>query len=204
MPVPSFELPPLPYEFHELEPHISRETLQFHYNKHHQSYVNNLNNLVEGHPELEGKTLEDLVRTSSGPVFNNAAQVWNHTFYWQCMSPQGGGQPHGPIATRIDAEFGSFAWLQEQFSKVAATHFGSGWAWLVQDKNNKLSICSSQNATNPLRDKQQKPLLVCDVWEHAYYIDYRNSRPDYIKAWWNVVNWDFVNTQLNHSEQKVS
>ncbi|MEM7588639.1 MAG: superoxide dismutase [Myxococcota bacterium] len=200
MSVPSFELPPLPYEAHELSPHISQETLEFHHKKHHQAYVNNLNNLVEGHHEFEGKTLEDLICSASGPVFNNAAQVWNHTFYWQCMSPQGGGQPHGPIAAAIDSTFGSFAWFQEEFSKVAAGQFGSGWAWLVQDDKNQLRICSSQNAVNPLQSKQ-KPLLTCDVWEHAYYIDYRNARPKYIEAWWNLVNWDFVNTQLDSSQQ---
>ncbi|MEM7403012.1 MAG: superoxide dismutase [Myxococcota bacterium] len=200
MPVPSFELPPLPYETHELTPHISSETVQLHYNKHHQGYVNNLNNLVEGHHELDGKTLEELICTASGPVFNNAAQVWNHTFYWQCMSPQGGGMPHGPIAAAIDATFGSFAWFQEEFSKTAAGQFGSGWAWLVQDANKQLLICSTQNALNPLQS-QQKPLLTCDVWEHAYYVDYRNLRPKYIEAWWNLVNWDFVNTQLDQAQE---
>lgn len=195
MPIPAFQLEPLPYETDALSPRLSKETVEFHYHKHHQGYVNNLNRLVEGASHLHGKTLEEIICNESGPVFNNAAQAWNHTFYWKCMSPQGSEKPKGQIAAEIDAAFGSFEWFKEEFSKAAAGQFGSGWAWLARERDGKLVICQSANADNPMQNGQV-PLLACDVWEHAYYIDYRNARPKYIEAWWNLVNWDFVNTEL--------
>lgn len=187
-------LPELPYAKDALTPHISPETLEFHYGKHHAGYVTKLNAAIEGTPLAE-KSLEEIVRTSEGGVFNNAAQVWNHTFYWNSLSPQGGGEPTGAIKEAIDKNFGSFAEFQEKFTQAAATLFGSGWAWLVKNSDGSLSIEQTTNAETPLT-KGQTPLLTCDVWEHAYYIDYRNARPDYIKAFWNLVNWDFANKNL--------
>ncbi len=190
----AFELPPLPYAKDALEPHISAETLEYHYGKHHQTYVTNLNNMVQGTAAAD-KSLEDIIRSSSGGLFNNAAQVWNHTFYWHCLSPNGGGEPHGALATAINNEFGSFASFKEAFSKTAITTFGSGWAWLVQKPDGSLDLVSTSNAQSPLTGSD-KPLLTCDVWEHAYYIDYRNARPQYVEAFWHLVNWDFVNEQF--------
>lgn len=186
----SFELPPLPYEIDALEPHISKETLEFHYGKHHQTYVTNLNNLVAG-TENEGKSLEDIVKNSSGGLFNNAAQIWNHTFYWNSLSPNGGGEPSGELAQAINDTFGSFAEFKEQFSKTAITTFGSGWAWLVKNSDGSLALSSTSNADTPLTEGQT-PLLTCDVWEHAYYIDFRNARPKYVETFWNLVNWEFA------------
>jgi len=186
----AFELPPLPFAKNSLAPHISEETLDFHYGKHHQTYVTNLNNLVPG-TEFEGLTLEDIVMRSSGGIFNNAAQVWNHTFYWNSLSPIGGGEPIGALADAINAEFGSFAGFKEAFTKCAVTTFGSGWAWLVKNPEGKLALVSTSNAGCPLTDGHT-PLLTCDVWEHAYYIDYRNARPAYLDAFWALVNWDFA------------
>lgn len=186
----TFELPKLNYEQNALEPHISAETLEYHYGKHHQTYVTNLNNLVEG-TEFAGASLEEIIMKSSGGIFNNAAQVWNHTFYWNSLSPNGGGEPTGALADAINATFGSFAEFKEQFTKTAVTTFGSGWAWLVKDANGKLEIVSTSNAANPMTDGKT-PLLTCDVWEHAYYIDYRNARPKYMDAFWSLVNWDFA------------
>lgn len=186
----AFELPALPYAKDALAPHISEETLEFHYGKHHQTYVTNLNNLVAG-TEFEGAALEDVVTKSSGGVFNNAAQIWNHTFYWNSLSPNGGGAPTGNLAAAIEAEFGSFDAFKEAFTKCAVTTFGSGWAWLVKDADGKLSLVSSSNAACPLTDGLT-PLLTCDVWEHAYYIDYRNARPKYLAAFWELVNWEFA------------
>jgi len=186
----SFELPPLPYAKNALEPFISEETLDYHYGKHHQAYVTNLNNLVPG-SEFEGLSLEEIVRTSSGGIFNNAAQVWNHTFYWNCMKPNGGGQPTGALADAIDQCFCSFGKFKEEFSQCAVTTFGSGWAWLVKNDDGSLALVSTSNAGCPLTSNQI-PLLTCDVWEHAYYIVYRNARPKYLEDFWNVVNWDFV------------
>jgi Fe-Mn family superoxide dismutase len=186
----SFELPPMPYAKNALEPFISEETLDYHYGKHHQAYVTNLNNLVPG-SEFEGLSLEEIVRTSSGGIFNNAAQVWNHTFYWNCMKPNGGGQPTGALADAIDQCFGSFGKFKEEFSQCAVTTFGSGWAWLVKNDDGSLALVSTSNAGCPLTSNQI-PLLTCDVWEHAYYIVYRNARPKYVEDFWNVVNWDFV------------
>jgi Fe-Mn family superoxide dismutase len=187
-------LPELPYAKNALQPHISQETLEFHHGKHHRAYVNKLNELIAG-TEFENAALEDIVKRSSGPLFNNAAQAWNHAFYWQCMSPSGGGEPGGKAGEAIKAGFGSFAGFKEKFSKLAEGTFGSGWAWLVRGKSGTLELVSTSNAKNPLTEGQI-PLLTCDVWEHAYYIDYRNARPDYVKAFWNVVNWDFVSGKL--------
>jgi Fe-Mn family superoxide dismutase len=186
----AFELPPLPYANNALEPHISAETIEFHYGKHHQTYVTNLNNLVPG-TEFEGKTLEDIITKSSGGIFNNAAQIWNHTFYWNSMTPNGKDAVDGALADAINSKFGSFAEFKEQFTKSAATNFGSGWTWLVKNADGSLEIVNTSNAGCPLT-AGQTPLLTCDVWEHAYYIDYRNARPKYLESFWALVNWDFV------------
>jgi Fe-Mn family superoxide dismutase len=187
----AIELPALPYSNDALAPHISSETLEFHYGKHHAGYVTKLNAAIEGTPMAE-KSLEEIVKTSEGGVFNNAAQVWNHSFYWNSLSPNGGGEPTGAIKEAINKQFGSFAEFKEKFTAAAGTLFGSGWAWLVKNSDGSLSIEQTTNAACPLT-KGQTPLLTCDVWEHAYYIDYRNARPQYIEAFWNLVNWDFAN-----------
>jgi len=186
----AIELPPLPYELNALEPHISRETLEYHYGKHHQAYVTNLNNLLPN-SGFESLSLEEIIQKSSGAIFNNAAQVWNHTFYWHCLSPNGGNEPTGALAQALEKAFGSFAAFQEQFTKTAIGTFGSGWAWLVRDAQGKLEIVSTSNASLPMIDNK-KALLTCDVWEHAYYIDYRNARPKYLETFWKLVNWEFV------------
>jgi Fe-Mn family superoxide dismutase len=184
-------LPPLPYELTALQPHISKETLEFHYGKHHQTYVTNLNNLIKG-TEFEELTLEEIIKKSSGGIFNNAAQIWNHTFYWHSLSPNGGGPPTGKLAQAITAKFGSFDDFKKQFTQTAVTTFGSGWAWLVKNADGSLDLVSTSNAQTPLTTTDKLPLLTCDVWEHAYYIDYRNRRPDYVGAFWNLVNWEFA------------
>lgn len=186
----TFELPALPYALDALAPAISKETLEYHYGKHHQAYVTNLNKLIEG-TDFQNKSLEDIVKTSNGGLFNNAAQVWNHTFYWHCLSPQGGGKPTGELAAAIDKAFGSFDAFKEKFSQTAIATFGSGWAWLVKNNDGSLEIISTSNAGTPMTEGK-KALLTCDVWEHAYYIDYRNARPNYVNIFWNLVNWDFV------------
>jgi len=189
------ELPDLPYAMNALEPHISAETLEYHYGKHHATYVTNLNKLIAG-TEFENKSLEDIIKTApAGGVFNNAAQVWNHSFYWNCMSPNGGGEPGAELADAIDSAFGSFVEFKEKLSTAAATNFGSGWSWLVKQADGSLGIMSTSNAGCPLSE-DVLPLLTIDVWEHAYYIDYRNARPKYIEAFWNLVNWDFVAANL--------
>ena len=188
-------LPDLPYAMDALEPHISRETLEYHYGKHHNTYVEKLNGLIKD-TEWANASLEDIIRGSSGGVFNNAAQVWNHTFYWHCLSPNGGGAPGGELAKAIDASFGSFDKFKEQFSDKAVTLFGSGWAWLVKKPDGSLAIAQTGNAETPLTG-DSKPLMTCDVWEHAYYIDYRNARPKYLEAFWQLVNWDFVASNLD-------
>jgi superoxide dismutase, Fe-Mn family len=187
-------LPDLPYTMDALAPHISRETLEYHYGRHHRTYVEKLNDQIED-GEFATASLEDIVRGSSGGVFNNAAQVWNHTFYWHCLSPHGGGAPSGDLARAIDDSFGSFEAFQKEFSDQAVTLFGSGWAWLVKQAGGKLAIVQTANAATPLTGKDT-PLLTCDVWEHAYYIDYRNARPKYVEAFWKLVNWNFVATRL--------
>ena len=190
----AFELPPLPYAMDALAPHISQETLEYHYGKHHQTYVTNLNKLVEG-TDLEGKSLEEVILAAEGGVFNNAAQVWNHTFYWSSMKPGGGGAPEGDIAEKINSAFGSYDGFKEEFAKAATTQFGSGWAWLIDD-GGKLAITQTSNADLPLKHSQ-KALLTIDVWEHAYYIDYRNARPKYIDTYLDsLLNWDFVAANL--------
>jgi len=189
----TFELPKLPFAMDALAPHISKETLEFHYGKHHQGYLTKLNDAVKGTDD-EKKSLEELILSSKGGLFNNAAQVWNHTFYWNSLSPKGGGNPTGAIAKAIDKSFGSFDKFKTEFSTAAAGQFGSGWAWLVK-KGDGVEIVTTSNAGCPLTD-DQKPVLTCDVWEHAYYIDYRNARPKYVEAWWNLVNWEFANANM--------
>jgi Fe-Mn family superoxide dismutase len=190
----AIELPALPYARDALAPHISPETIDYHYGKHHQTYVTNLNNQVKG-TEFENAALEEIVAKSSGGMFNNAAQVWNHTFYWNCLKPNGGGEPGGKLGDAIKATFGSFAAFKEEFTKVALGTFGSGWAWLVQRADGSLALVSTSNAATPLTTSD-RALLTCDVWEHAYYVDYRNARAKYVEAFWNLVNWDFVAAQM--------
>lgn len=183
-------LPALPYAMDALQPHISKETLEFHYGKHHQAYATNLNNLIKG-TEFENASLEDIVKKSSGGVFNNAAQIWNHTFYWNSLSPKGGGKPSGSLAAAIDAKWGSFDAFKEAFTKSAVGNFGSSWTWLVKKADGSVDIVNTSNAATPLTTAD-RPLITCDLWEHAYYIDYRNRRPDYLGAFWNLVNWEFA------------
>jgi len=190
----AIELPPLPWARDALAPHISAETIDYHYGKHHQTYVTNLNNLIKG-TEFENQDLLAIVRKSQGGVFNNAAQIWNHTFYWNSLSPKGGGEPGGKLADAIKKSFGSFAQFKEDFSKTAIGTFGSGWGWLVQRADGSLGLVSTSNAATPVTGSD-RPLLTCDVWEHAYYIDYRNARPKYVEAFWSLVNWDFVASQM--------
>lgn len=190
----TFTLPQLPYAIDALAPLISKETLEYHYGKHHNAYVTNLNKLVVG-TAFETMSLEDVIKQSTGSIFNNAAQVFNHTFYWHCLSPNGGGEPTGKLADALIKSFGSFAAFKEQFTQTAMTTFGSGWAWLVQDQQNELKIISTSNAGTPMTD-HLTALMTCDVWEHAYYIDYRNLRLDYLGAFWSLVNWSFVADQL--------
>ena len=192
----SFSLPELPYAKDALAPHISAETIEFHYGKHHQTYVDKLNGLVDG-TELESQSLEDIVKSSEGGVFNNAAQVWNHTFYWNCLSPNGGGSPTGPVADAINVAFGSFDAFKEQFTNSAINNFGSGWTWLVKKADGSVAIVPTSNAATPLTDASVTPILTVDVWEHAYYVDYRNARPKYMDAFWALVNWDFVNQNFS-------
>ena len=191
----SHELLALPYERDALEPYISRETLDYHYGKHHQAYVSKLNAALED-SEHANAPLEAVVRDSAGGIFDNAAQVWNHSFYWHSMSPSGGGEPGKALATRLTADFGSVAAFVEQFSAAALGQFGSGWAWLVQRPDGTLAITTTANADTPLVGPDT-PLLTCDVWEHAYYIDRRNDRAAYLDAWWNVVNWAFAEANAN-------
>ena len=190
----AFELPALPYAMNALAPHISEETLRYHYGKHHQAYVNNLNNLVKG-TEFEQSNLLDVVKKAQGGIFNNAAQIWNHTFYWHSLSPNGGNEPTGKLADKINADFGSFEDFKTAFTKAATTLFGSGWAWLVKNSSGKLEIVQTSNAGNPITEGKT-PLLTCDVWEHAYYIDTRNDRGAYLKNFWEIVNWDFAADNL--------
>ena len=189
------QLPALPYAMDALAPHISAETLEFHYGKHHQTYVTKLNGLIPG-TEFENMSLEDIVGKSSSGVFNNAAQVWNHTFYWNCLSPNGGGAPNDKLASALQGSFGSVDSFKEQFTNSAVNNFGSGWTWLVQNSDGKLALENTSNAATPLTGAST-PLLTCDVWEHAYYIDYRNARPKYLDAFWNLVNWDFVTDNMS-------
>ncbi|MCF3097029.1 superoxide dismutase [Fe] [Aeromonas australiensis] len=191
----AFELPALPYAINALEPHISQETLEYHHGKHHNTYVVNLNNLVPG-TEFEGKSLEEIIKTSNGGIFNNAAQIWNHTFYWHCLSPNGGGEPTGALADAINKAFGSFAEFKDAFTKSAIGNFGSSWTWLVKKADGSLAIVNTSNAGCPLTEAGTNPLLTVDLWEHAYYIDFRNLRPKYMETFWALVNWEFVAKNL--------
>ncbi len=188
------KLPELPYARDALLPHISPETIDYHYGKHHQTYVTNLNNLIKDTPNAD-KSLEEIIKTSQGGLFNNAAQVWNHTFYWHCLKPNGGGEPTGKLADAINQAFGSFATFKEKFTQTALTTFGSGWAWLVQKPDGSLALSSTSNAGCPLTGSD-RALLTCDVWEHAYYVDYRNARAKYMDAFWALVNWDFAASNM--------
>jgi Fe-Mn family superoxide dismutase len=189
-----FELPKLPYALDALQPYISKETLEFHYGKHHQAYINNLNNLIPG-TKFENAGLEQIIREADGGIYNNGAQVWNHTFYFLSFSPQGTREPSGKLAQTINKQYGSFESFREQFSKAAASLFGSGWAWLAKKEDQTLEILQESNAGNPLK-KGLLPLITCDVWEHAYYLDYQNKRPDYIQAFWNVLDWDVISARF--------
>ena len=191
----AFELPALPYAINALEPHISQETLEYHHGKHHNTYVVNLNNLVPG-TEFEGKSLEEIIKTSNGGIFNNAAQIWNHTFYWHCLTPNGGGEPTGALADAINKAFGSFAEFKDAFTKSAIGNFGSSWTWLVKKVDGSLAIVNTSNAGCPLTEAGTTPLLTVDLWEHAYYIDFRNLRPKYMETFWALVNWEFVAKNL--------
>jgi Fe-Mn family superoxide dismutase len=190
----SFELPDLPFDRRALEPVISAETIDYHYGKHHRAYVDNVNQLTAG-TEWASRSLEDLIRKADGGIFNNAAQVWNHTFYWSGLSPRGGGCPQGTLADRLGAAFGGFEEFKAAFTRTAVAHFGSGWAWLVRGTSGDLSVTSTANAGCPLAEGAV-PLLTCDVWEHAYYIDYRNARPAYVEKFWELVDWDAVADRL--------
>ena len=191
----TFELPALPYEMDALEPHMSKETLEFHYGKHHATYVAKLNGLAANDESLKEKTLEEIIVSSNGGVFNNAAQIWNHTFFWDCLTPNAKAAPEGELADAINATFGDFESFKKQFTEAAINTFGSGWAWLVKTQEGKLEIVSTTGAGCPLTEGQT-PLLTVDVWEHAYYIDYRNARPNFLNAFWSLVNWDFVAQNL--------
>ena len=191
----AFSLPELPYSMDALAPTLSAETLEFHYGKHHKTYVDKLNGMVEG-TEFASMSLEDVVKKSSGGMFNNAAQIWNHTFYWNSMAPNAGGTPSGAIGDAIQKHFGDFDKFKTEFNTKAAGQFGSGWAWLVKNGDGTLAIETTANAETPLTDPSKTPLLTCDVWEHAYYIDYRNARPKYLDSWWSLVNWDFASKNL--------
>jgi Fe-Mn family superoxide dismutase len=184
------KLPELPYARGALVPYISEETIEYHYGRHHKAYVENLNKLIPG-TEFENISLEDIIKKATGGIFNNGAQVWNHTFYWNCLSPRSPGVPGGELSRAIERDFGSFEKFKEEFTGAGTGKFGSGWAWLVKNRDGSLSVEATSNADNPLKEGK-KPLLTCDVWEHAYYIDYRNARAKYIEAFWNVVNWEFV------------
>lgn len=185
----TIELPKLPYALDALQPHISKETLEYHYGKHHQAYVTNLNNLIKD-TEFSDQPLESIIMKSSGGVFNNSAQVWNHTFYWNCLTPNS-KEPTGKLADAIIKSFGSLDEFKKRFSQTAITTFGSGWGWLVKNKQGELELLSTSNADLPMKH-DKKALLTCDVWEHAYYIDYRNARPTYVEKFWDLVNWEFV------------
>jgi superoxide dismutase, Fe-Mn family len=192
----AFELPALPYAMDALKPHLSAETLEYHHGKHHAAYVNNLNNLIKG-TSNESKSLEDIIKTApSGGLFNNAAQHFNHSFYWKSLAAKAGGAPKGAVADAIKSGFGSFDEFKKKFTDAATTHFGSGWAWVVRKSDGSLAIEATHDAGTPLTSGN-KPILTCDVWEHAYYIDYRNARPRYLEAFWNLVNWDFANDNLS-------
>lgn len=187
----AFELPELPYEKNALEPHISAETLEYHHGKHHKAYVDKLNGMIEG-TDKANQSLEEIIKSAEGGMFNQAAQVWNHTFYWNSLSPNGGGEPTGELAEAINKAFGSFDQFKEKFKATAAGNFGSGWTWLVKNGDGSVEIVNTDDADTPIAHGKQTPLLTVDVWEHAYYIDYRNARPKYLESIWNIINWDFA------------
>lgn len=187
----AFELPVLPFAQDALAPHISAETLEYHHGKHHATYVAKLNGLVEG-TELANKSLEELIRTTQGGIFNNAAQVWNHTFYWNCLSPNGGGEPSGALAAAINAKWGSFDDFKAAFNDKAVNNFGSSWTWLVKTADGSLDIVNTSNAATPIQDSNVTAVMTVDLWEHAYYIDYRNARPAYLAGIWQLINWTFA------------
>jgi len=191
----AFELPALPYAIDALAPHMSQETLEFHHGKHHATYVAKLNGLVEG-TDLASKSLEEIIKTSEGGVFNNAAQIWNHTFFWNSLSPQGGGEPTGALSDAINAKFGSFAQFVAAFNDKAVNNFGASWTWLVKTADGSLDIVNTSNAATPLTDESLTPVLTVDLWEHAYYIDYRNVRPNYLGGFWSLVNWEFASANF--------
>ncbi len=191
----AIELPALPYAQDALSPHISVETIEFHYGKHHNTYVAKLNGLIEG-TDFANKSLEEIIKSSSAGVFNNAAQIWNHTFYWNSLSPNGGGEPTGPLADAIPASFGSYTEFKEKFTASAINNFGSSWTWLVKNTDGSLAIINTSNAATPLTDDNVTPLLTVDLWEHAYYIDYRNLRPSYMDAFWALANWEFASANF--------
>jgi Fe-Mn family superoxide dismutase len=191
----AFELPALPYEKNALEPHISAETLDFHYGKHHATYVTKLNGLIEG-TDLAEKSLEEIVKNSDGGVFNNAAQIWNHTFYWNSLSPNGGGEPSGELAEAINKKWGSFTDFKAAFNDKAVNNFGSSWTWLVKTADGSLDIVNTSNAGTPITHDGVTPLLTVDLWEHAYYIDYRNVRPNYLEGFWALANWEFASSNM--------
>jgi len=191
----AFELPALPFAKDALAPHISEETLEYHYGKHHATYVATLNSLIDG-TEFADMSLEDIIKKASGPLFNNAAQVWNHSFYWNCLSPNGGSEPTGALADAINAKFGSFDEFKKTFSTNCVGNFGSGWTWLVKNAAGELEIVKTSNAGCPITEDGITPLMTCDVWEHAYYIDYRNARPAYVEAYWKLVNWNFISSNF--------
>lgn len=196
-----FILPKLKFELDALKPHLSKETLEYHYGKHHKTYVDNLNGLVQNKPEAN-KSLEQLVKESTGPLFNNAAQHWNHSFYWNCLAPKGGGEPKGKLQELFKKNFGSFADLKTKFTDASVKLFGSGWAWIVKKSDGSLEIVQTTNAENPMKNNAT-PILTCDVWEHAYYIDYRNARAKYVEAFWNIINWEYVESCLNKPIDKL-
>ena len=189
------ELPKLPYKRDALEPHISQRTIDFHYGQHHAGYVKNLNNLIEN-SRFEKMSLEEIIKNSEGSIFNNAAQVWNHTFYWNCMTPNANTKPQARLLNAIERDFGSFESFKQLFTKQAATLFGSGWLWLVQDNEGKLSLMQTSNAETPISQDNLKPLLTCDVWEHAYYLDQQNLRLAYLNEFWQIINWQFVEKNM--------
>ncbi|MGE3611150.1 MAG: superoxide dismutase [Bacteriovoracaceae bacterium] len=191
------QLPPLPYPKDALAPYISKETMEYHYEKHHRGYVTKLNKLIQN-TKFEYMPLEEIILSSEGKIYNNAAQVWNHSFFWKCLSPEAGGEAKGEVANLINKKWQSFDKFKQEFSEMAENLFGSGWTWLVLDKQNNLEIINTSNAQTP-KSLDKKALLTIDVWEHAYYIDYRNARPEFIKGYWNIVNWDFVNALLTKS-----
>lgn len=190
-----FELPPLPYSLNALEPHMSRETLELHHGKHHAAYVKKTNELLEK-SDLKNEPIEEIIRRSDGALFNNAAQVWNHTFFWNCLTPNARPKPQGPLASAIDRTYGSFEKFQDEFTESAISLFGSGYVWLCQNPAGELEITACSNAHNPLTKSLENPLLTLDVWEHAYYVDHRNERPKFVEAFWKIVNWDFAEANL--------